>query len=203
MNNQQLLQIFPKAIHTPVNFNDLLGKLNDVFSKLGNQTNRSAAFLAQTGYESNSFTVFKENLNYSAQGLMATFPKYFPTLDIANAYARQPAKIANKVYANRMGNGNENSGDGFRYLGRSAIQCTGLNNYTACGQFLSTDFINSPELLEQLPAAIDCAYWYWNKMNLNKYADLDDIKTITKLINGGYNGLDQRTANYNLAKEVL
>lgn len=203
MDSQALLKVFPYANKSTLGVNNLADSLTEVFNKLGNQTNRCAAFLAQTGFESQSFLVFTENLNYSAQGLVANFPKYFPTLDIANNYAHQPEKIANKVYANRMGNGDENSGDGFKYRGRGAIQLTGYDYYTACGQFLSANFVANPELLTQLPYALDAAYWFWTKLHLNKWADADDIKTITKLINGGYNGLAERTANYELAKSIL
>jgi putative chitinase len=115
MDSQALLKVFPYASKSTLGINNLASALTEIFNKLGNQTNRCAAFLAQTGHESQSFLVFTENLNYSAQGLVANFPKYFPTINEANNYARQPEKIANKVYANRMGNGNEASGDGFKY----------------------------------------------------------------------------------------
>jgi putative chitinase len=203
MDSQALLKVFPYASKSTVGVNNLAVALTDIFNKLGNQKNRCAGFLAQVGHESQQFTVFTENLNYSAQGLMATFPKVFLTLDDANNYAHQPEKIANRIYANKNGNGNEASGDGFKYRGRGAIQLTGYNNYTACGQFLSANFVEHPELLTALPMALESAYWFWTKRHLNTSADADDIKTMTKLINGGTNGLDERAAKYELAKSVL
>lgn len=129
--------------------------------------------------------------------MVNTFPG-----DLAKSYARQPDKIANKVYANRMGNGDEASGEGWKFRGRGLIQVTGKTNYTACGQFLKIDLTQTPEYLETLPGAVDSAVWFWQLHNLNQYADLDDIKTITKKINGGYNGLEERTKYYEEAKKI-
>jgi putative chitinase len=202
MDNQDLLKIFPYAAKSPLGLEAVTSELNNIFIKLGNQVNRCAAFLAQTGVESNSFLDFSENLNYSAQGLLATFPKYFDQTT-AQSYAHQRERIANHVYANRMGNGNEDSGDGYFYRGRGAIACTGRYNYDLCGKALGIDAIGNPDLLSLMPGALDSALWFWTKMNLNKYSDRDDIKTITKLINGGYNGLNERTTAYELAKTIL
>ncbi|MBW2937667.1 glycoside hydrolase family 19 protein [Aureisphaera sp. CAU 1614] len=153
---------------------------------------RKAYFLAQVAHESGGFKYAVENLNYSAKALYGVFRKYFPTLEEANSYARQPKKIANKVYANRMGNGNEASNDGWNFRGRGLIQLTGKDNYQALSNQTGQSFISSPELLEQPQWALTSACWFWKKRNINKYADTDDIHMVTKLINGGYNGLTNR-----------
>jgi len=166
---------------------------------------RMAAWLAQMGHESGDLTEVDENLNYSAKGLRGTFSKYFPTDDLALAYARQPIKIASKVYGNRMGNGSEATQDGWRYHGRGLIQITGKENYTACSNALYGDnrLVDSPELLCGQDGAIRSACWYWNSRDLNSYADNQDMVTITKRINGGTNGLDQRMVRYQRALQAL
>lgn len=165
---------------------------------------RLCHFLAQILHESGNLKYKSENLNYSAKALRSVFGKYFKTDEIANEYARKPEKIANKVYANRMGNGNEASGDGWKYRGRGLIQLTGKNNYTICGQSIKLNLINNPDLLITTPeASVKAACWFWNKNNLNGLADKDDIKTITKRINGGYNGIDDRTDILKRAKSIL
>lgn len=153
---------------------------------------RKAHFLAQVAHESGGFKFVTENLNYSAKALYGVFRKYFPTLDAANQYARKPEKIANKVYANRMGNGNETSGDGWRYKGRGLIQLTGKSNYKALSDATGQDFITTPEKVSEPDWALTSACWYWQKRKINRYADTDDIHMVTKLINGGYNGLQSR-----------
>jgi putative chitinase len=172
-----------------------------------NTPQRIAAFLAQCGHESGGFTVFEENLNYSAQGLCNIFKKYFPTLDSAQPYARKPEMIANKVYANRMGNGPESSGDGYKYRGRGPIQLTGKSNYTA---FAKEMFDNWQEVVENpdwvtwdKDFALMSAIWFWNKTGLNKEADAGDIKTMTRKINGGFIGLEDRIKHYNEAIHLL
>jgi putative chitinase len=152
---------------------------------------RLAHFFSQLDHESNLKPI-AENLNYSASGLGKTFKKYFPTIEIANKFARQPEKIANKVYANRMGNGNEASGDGFRFRGRGFIQITGKSNYTVLSKDTRIDFLTNPDLLLQEANALISALWFWQKNKLNEYADKDDIITITKRINGGLNGIEDR-----------
>lgn len=165
---------------------------------------RLCHFLAQILHESGNLKYKCENLNYSAKALRSVFGKYFKTDEIANEYARKPEKIANKVYANRMGNGNEASGDGWKYRGRGLIQLTGKNNYTICGQSINLNLINNPDLLINTPeASVKAACWFWNKNNLNGLADRDDIKTITKHINGGYNGINDRTDILKRAKSIL
>ena len=166
-----------------------------------NTPQRVAAFLAQCGHESGGWTVFEENLNYSAQGLRKIFGKYFPTDELALAYQRQPQKIANRIYANRMGNGPEESGDGFKYRGRGPIQLTGKSNYTAFAKDMFDDWENVVEnpdwVTYDKDFALMSAIWFWNKNKLNHEADIGDIKTMTRKINGGYIGLEDRIKHYN------
>ena len=164
---------------------------------------RIAAFLAQVAHESGNFRAVHENLNYKAEGLQKIFHKYFPDAETANEYARQPEKIANRVYANRMGNGDEASGDGWRYCGRGLIQLTGKSNYTACGEDLGVDLHENPEYLETPEGAARSAAWFWDSRDLNDLADEKNIKEITKKINGGYIGLEEREKNYEHALSVL
>ena len=170
-----------------------------------NTIQRVAAFLAQCGHESMDFTITHENLNYSAQGLTGTFKKYFPTLDDATLYERQPEKIANKVYSNRMGNGTEDSGDGWKFCGRGILQITGHDNYNECSQFVFQDnrLLTTPDWLESKEGCVAGACWFWTNHKLNDLADQDDIKEITHKINGGYIGLDDRTARYNNCCDIL
>lgn len=163
---------------------------------------RMAGFLAQCAHESGNFSAVRENLNYSADGLRRVFPKYFRDVD-ADDYHRQPEKIANRVYANRMGNGDEDSGDGWRYKGRGLIQLTGKTNYTLCGEDLEVDLIAEPEYLETPEGAARSAAWFWWKNNLNAFADKNDIVGMTKRINGGTNGLEDRKKHYFHALEAL
>jgi putative chitinase len=166
-----------------------------------NTPQRVAAFLAQCGHESGGWTVFEENLNYSAQGLRKIFGKYFPNDELALAYQRQPEKIANRIYANRMGNGPEESGDGFKYRGRGPIQLTGKANYTAFAKDMFDDWENVVEnpdwVTYDKDFALMSAIWFWNKNKLNHEADIGDIKTMTRKINGGYIGLEDRIKHYN------
>jgi putative chitinase len=161
---------------------------------------RLSHFLAQCGHESANFRAVKENLNYSAEGLNKTFKKYFPTLDSAKDYARQPEKIASKVYANRMGNGNEASKDGFKYLGRGFIQLTGKANYIEFDKSVPEDIMANPELVAtKYPLA--SAAWFWDKNGLNAIADKGAtdavVKSITKRVNGGTIGLEDRIQHFN------
>lgn len=154
---------------------------------------RLAHFFAQLDHES-GLRPISENLNYSAQRLCRIFPKdeHFPTIEIAKLYEKKPALIGSRIYANRMGNGSEQSGDGYRYRGRGFIQITGKENYLKLSQYTGINFVVNPDLLLSEDNSMVAALWYWKKINANKYADKDDIKTITKLINGGYNGLHHR-----------
>lgn len=162
-----------------------------------------SSFMSQTGHESGHFNILSENLNYSKDGLRKVFPKYFPTDEIALRYARKPEMIANRVYANRMGNGPENSGDGWKFRGRGLIQCTGTRNYTACSEFLFGDnrLLEDPDLLLDPKYAILSACWFWTANKLNEYAG--DVERTTKIVNGGHHGLADREAIYERAIETL
>ena len=160
---------------------------------------RLAHFLAQCGHESGGFRLTKENLNYSAKGLMGIFKKYFPTEALANQYARQPEKIANKVYGNRMGNGSEASGEGAKFCGRGYIQLTGKDNYTAFGKSIGEDVCANPQVVAEKYALLSAA-WFFNKNGLHKMADggaTDAVVTsITKRVNGGTIGLADRIKHF-------
>jgi putative chitinase len=168
-----------------------------------NTPQRVAAFIAQCAHESGGFKFLKENLNYKAESLVKVFPKYFKTLDEARAYEKQPAKIANRIYGNRMGNGDEASGDGFRYCGRGLIQLTGKENYTWFAASLEIPVEEAAEYLETFEGAVQSACWFWETNNLNQWADKGDILTLTKRINGGTIGLEDRIKHYNHALHVL
>jgi putative chitinase len=160
---------------------------------------RLAHFLAQCGHESGGFRATQENLNYSAKGLMGIFKKYFPTEAIANAYQRNPQKIANKVYANRMANGDEASGDGYKFRGRGYIQLTGKDNYTQFGKAIGENITANPDVVSGKYALLSAA-WFWSKNGLNKLADggaTDAVVTsITKRVNGGTIGLADRIKHF-------
>ena len=152
------------------------------------------------------FTALKENLNYKAVTLRKIFPKYFPSDDLANAYANMPNKqeaIANRVYASRMGNGDEHSGDGYRYCGRGLIQLTGKSNYQSFADSLEMNVEDVPEYLATFEGAAQSACWFWESNNLNQWADKGDILTLTKRINGGTIGLEDRIKHYEHALHVL
>ena len=181
-----------------------LDPLNATFDKYDISTpKRQAGFIGQCQHESNNFRTLEENLHYSAAGLMRVWPSRFTSDVVAQAYANNPEKIANKVYAGRMGNGDEESGDGWAYHGRGLIQLTGRDNYNACGTSLGFAYITNPELLVQPRHAALTAGWFWNKKGLNDLADIADYTTMTKRINGGTLGLDDRIAKIQKAKEIL
>jgi putative chitinase len=164
-----------------------------------NTSLRLAHFLAQCGHESANFKATKENLNYSAEGLNKIFKKYFPTLESAKDFARQPEKIASKVYANRMGNGNEASKDGFKYSGKGYIQLTGKANYIEFDKSVPEDIMGNPELVAtKYPLA--SAAWFWSKNGLNAIADKGAtdivVTSITKRVNGGTIGLADRIKHF-------
>jgi putative chitinase len=164
---------------------------------------RMAAFLAQCAHESGGFTAIKENLNYRAVTLRKIFPKYFPTDELAAQFANKPQAIANKVYANRMGNGPEESGDGYRYCGRGLIQLTGKDNYFWFAASIDLTPEAASEYMETFEGAAQSACWFWETNNLNTWADRDDILTLTKRINGGTIGLADRQKHYEHAKHIL
>ena len=168
-----------------------------------NSPQRIAAFIAQCSHESGGFTALKENLNYRAVTLRKIFPKYFPTDDLANAFAGKPEMIANRVYASRMGNGDEASGDGFRYCGRGLIQLTGKSNYQSFADSLEMNVEDVPDYLSTFEGAAQSACWFWESNNLNRFADAGDIKGLTKAINGGNIGLEDRILHYDHAMQIL
>jgi putative chitinase len=164
---------------------------------------RVAAFLAQCAHESGGFVFLKENLNYKAASLRRVFPKYFPDDAIAARYAGKGEMIANRVYANRMGNGPEESGDGFRYCGRGLIQLTGKNNYTFFAGSLDIPVEEASEYLQTFEGAVQSACFFWEQNKLNQWADAGDILTLTKRINGGTIGLEDRIKHYEHALHIF
>ena len=195
-------QLIPKV----KNFDEWYNNLLNILPEYDIDTpKRVAAFMAQCGHESGGFTIMQENLNYSAKGLRGIFGKYFPNDDIAKQSERKPEKIANRVYSNRMGNGPEESGEGWYFRGRGIVQITGKNNYTKCSQslFESNVLVENPDLLLEVEYAIHSACWFWSAARLNELADVGDIKTMTKRINGGFIGLEDRIHHYNHAIEIL
>ena len=166
-----------------------------------NNARRQAAFLGQCAHESGNFKTLQENLNYSAEGLMKTWPSRFATKEIANQYARNPAKIAGKVYNGRLGNTSEE--EAAKYLGRGLIQLTGKENYERCGSAIGANLVNEPTLLVEPHYAAMSAGWFWNKKGLNELADQQEHGQITKRINGGTLGLDDRIAKTTKALTAL
>jgi putative chitinase len=167
---------------------------------------RIAAFVAQCAHESANFMVLRENLNYRWQTLRKIFPKYFPTDELAQRYAAMPNKqvaIASRVYANRMGNGDEASGDGWKYAGKGLIQLTGKENYTWFAASLEIPVEEASEYLLTFEGAAQSACWFWETNKLNRWADTGDILTLTKRINGGTIGLNDRIKHYEHALHVL
>ena len=164
---------------------------------------RVAAFLAQCAHESGGFVFLKENLNYKAASLRRVFPKYFPDDATAAQYAGKGEMIANRVYANRMGNGDEASGDGWRYCGRGLIQLTGKNNYTFFAGSLDIPVEEASEYLQTFEGAVQSACFFWEQNKLNQWADAGDILTLTKRINGGTIGLEDRIKHYEHALHIF
>jgi len=205
LTEQQLLQILPKARPVAGVFLPAINRAA-LRWKIDSRV-RMAAFLAQIGHESGQLRSLVENLNYSAEALARTWPSRF-TPQTASTYARQPEKIANKVYGGRMGNGPEASGDGARYRGRGLIQLTGRDNYRAAGLALGLPLEHQPELLEQAEHAAQSAAWWWSKHGLNELADAGRTQDIGSVINTGQpgrvpNGAAERKALYDLALKVL
>ena len=178
--------------------------LNEILSEYEiNTPQRVAAFIAQTAHESGNYVFLEENLNYRAASLRKVFPKYFTTDELAAQYANKPEKIANRVYASRMGNGPEESGDGWCYRGRGLIQLTGRTNYEFFAGSLEIDVNEATEYLGTFEGAVQSGCWFWENNNLNKWADAGDIKTMTRVINGGFIGLEDRIKHYNHALHVF
>jgi putative chitinase len=179
-----------------------LAPLEETFVKYDISTPvRQACFMGQCAHESGNFKTLQENLNYSAEGLMKTWSSRFPTKEMADQYARQPAKIAGKVYNGRLGNTSEEEAS--KYLGRGLIQLTGKENYANCGSGIGVDLLSNPTLLLDPRYAALSAGWFWNKKSLNSLADASDLETMTKRINGGLIGLDDRKAKIAKALSIL
>jgi putative chitinase len=203
LTKEQLKQLLPKNPYVD-HWYDALSKLLPDYEI--NTPQRMAAFLAQCAHESADFTALEENLNYKPASLRKLFGKYFPTDDLANEYCSKPNKqeaIANRIYANRMGNGPEESGDGFKYKGRGLIQLTGKDNYTYFAGSLGISVEDAAEYMHTFEGAAQSACWFWENNNLNQWADKGDILTLTKKINGGTIGLDERIKHYEHALHVL
>lgn len=197
---EQLAQVIPGNPHLDHWYQALCAILPDYDI---DTTERVAAFLAQTAHESGGYRAIKENLNYKAPSLRKVFGKYFPTDELAAQYANKPEKIANRVYGNRMGNGPEESGDGWKFCGRGLIQLTGKDNYTRYAQSLEISLDEASEHLTTFEGCVQSAAWFWEANNLNQWADKGDILTLTKRINGGTIGLEDRIKHYNHALHVL
>ena len=196
-----LKKVFPKA-KTP---KKLFDAMDELFPKYSVDTpERIAGFLAQCGHESGGFRFVEENLNYSAKALDSVFGKYFKNGGRdAKEYARKPEKIANVVYGNRMGNGDEDSGDGWQFKGRGYIQLTGRNNYTSFAESVDMDLDECIDYLKTPKGALESALWFWDTNKLNKYCDKHDVKGMTKRVNGGYNGLEDREEKWEKVLELL
>ena len=200
---QQLKQLLPKNPYVE-HWHHALSQLLPEYEI--NTAQRIAAFIAQCAHESGGFMVLKENLNYKAATLRKIFPKYFPTDAMAAEYAAKPNKqeaIANLVYANRMGNGGPETGDGYRYCGRGLIQLTGKSNYSWFAASLGIPVEEAAEYLQTFEGAAQSACWFWETNNLNRFADVGDIKGLTKAINGGFIGLEDRIKHYEHALHVM
>lgn len=196
MNITKLVEVMPK---------DVVTQIPDVVNRFGINTPVSLAhFLSQCAHESGGFKVATENLNYSKEGLMKIFKRYFPTEDIASKYARQPEKIANKVYANRMGNGDEASGMGWKFRGRGYIQLTGHDNYKAFDAIVSENILEQPDLVATKYPLLSAA-WFFSKNCLSKCTDSSDktVTNVTKCVNGGENGLIDRLKYFKLYYQIL
>ncbi|MBA5357259.1 glycoside hydrolase family 19 protein [Pseudomonas aeruginosa] len=206
ITEQQLLQILPNAGHRAGFF---VPALNAAMGRFGiTSPVRVVAFLAQVGHESSQLTRLVENLNYSAQGLAATWPSRYRGADgqpnaLAQRLARNPRAIANNAYASRNGNGDEVSGDGWRFRGRGLLQITGRSNYRAAGAGLGLPLEHDPDLLEQPEFSALSASWWWSTHGLNELADRGEFAATTRRINGNMNGQVERMALWERAKRVL
>jgi len=183
---------------------DWVDALNETFSRFNITTNnQKAMFIGQCGHECGNFRLLEENLNYRAETLMKLWPKRFPSLEFAKQYEKNPRKIANSVYANRMGNRDEASGDGYRFRGRGALQCTGHSTYFHAGKALGVDFVMQPDLVATPKYAALTAGWFWDTHKLNPPADALDFNKITRTINGGLIGQEDRIKHVQQALAVL
>ena len=192
---------------SPVVGSAVAGEITPVMQKFGITTPlRLAHFLAQCAHESANFTALRENLNYSAQSLRKVFGKYFPTDALANAYARQPEKIANRVYGSRMGNGDEASGDGFKFRGRGYIQLTGKSNYKLFGDFIGDDLIVNPDLVATKYPLTSAGFFFQKNVLwtiCDRGANDDIVTSVTRRVNGGTHGLEDRIAKFKKYHQLL
>jgi putative chitinase len=183
---------------------DWVDALNETFSRFNiTSNNQRAMFIGQCAHECGNFRILEENLNYRAATLMKLWPKRFPTQEVANAYEKNPKKIANMVYASRMGNRDESSGDGYRFRGRGCIQLTGHANYFHAGKALGVDFVANPDLVATPKYASLTAGWFWDTHKCSAPADALDFVKVTKIINGGTIGLADREKHVREALVVL
>lgn len=200
ITKEQLKQLLPKNPY----IDNWFSALSQLFPDYEiNTAKRMAAFMAQCAHESGNFMFLQENLNYKAASLRKVFPKYFTDDATAQAYEKKPEKIANRIYANRMGNGPEESGDGWRYRGRGLIQVTGKHNYTWFAASLEISPEEAAEYMQTFEGAAQSACWFWETNKLNQWADQGDIVTLTKRINGGTIGLEDRIKHYEHALHVF
>lgn len=177
---------------------------NDTFERWNiNTPQRQAAFIGQCGHECGNFKILEENLNYSADRLVKIWPKRFTSLEMAQPYNRNPRAIANKVYGGRMGNRDEASGDGYRFRGSGWLQLTGHDNFYHAGKAIGQDFVMNPDLVRTPEFAAQTAGWFWSTHNCNAKADVKDWTGLTKIINGGVLGLNERIEHTNKALEIL
>ncbi len=182
----------------------LVDVFNETFDRWGLKTVRQkAGFIGQCGHESGNFRVLEENLNYAAERLMKIWPKRFPTLEVAQPYHRNPRKIANKVYANRMGNRDEASDDGWRFRGSGWVQLTGHDNFYHFGKAVGVDVVMQPDLVRTPQYAALSAGWFWSTHKCNEIAETGDWTRLTKAINGGTIGLEDRVKHIRQAIQVL
>jgi len=196
---ENILDLFPRC----KNAADFVSPLNDACQQYGITTKaRLAAFIAQVGHESAGLTALRENLNYSAVALRVVFPKYFTSAVAAN-YERKPERIANRVYANRMGNGDEASGDGWRYRGAGLIQLTGRDNHEAFAEAIGKPLAEVSDYLATAAGGSLSAAWFWSRHGCNELADANRFTDITHAINGGLNGIDARTMLWTRCRTVL
>ena len=200
LTNKQFSELFPTAS----NVDSWVFAINTLTEKYKIAGVDLAQFLAQCGHESGGFTVFTENLNYSKDGLLKIFPKYFDVKSAAT-YARKPMLIANRVYANRMGNSSEVSGDGWKFRGRGPVQATGKSNYVAFSQWYFQDdrCVVNPDLLLDPMVAVAFVCWFWTINKISALARKEDTLAVTKKINGGTHGIEDRKLRYTKAKKVL
>lgn len=200
LTQDQLAQILTNNTHI-AEWSEALNKILPIYDIT--TIDRIAAFMGQTYVESAGYSVVHENLNYQAASLMRVWPSRFPTIEIANQYAHKPEMIANRAYADRMGNGPESSGDGWKFCGRGLIQVTGHDNYQSFADSVEMDIADVPAYLTTFEGAVQSACWFFEANNLNQFSDAWDIKTLSIRINGGTNGLDERITQCNRIRQIL